>query len=97
MLTLDTDRADALTEKYNRIFRMYGCKYRLVSGKAIPVVNDLEIKEISKAMNTGVDATDTAYSEAISLLSDCFCSTTTRQPKNPRNSKKYHSTDTTYE
>ena len=43
---------------------------RLVSGKAIPVVNDLEIQEISKAMNTGVDATDTAYSEAISLLSE---------------------------
>lgn len=70
VLTLDTDRADALAEKYNRIFRMHGCKYRLVSGKAIPVVNDLEIQEISKAMNTGVDATDTAYSEAISLLSE---------------------------
>ena len=59
-----------MAEKYNRIFRLHGCKYRLVSGKAIPVVNDLEIKEISKAMHTGVDATDTAYSEAISLLSE---------------------------
>ena len=67
---------------------MHGCKYRLVSGKAIPVVNDLEIKEISKAMNTGVDATDTAYSEAISLLSDCFCSTTTRQPMEPTKQQK---------
>lgn len=70
VLTLDTDRADALVEKYNRIFRMHGCKYRLVSGKAIPVVNDLEIQAISKAMNTGVDATDTAYIEAIALLSE---------------------------
>ena len=70
VLTLDTDRADALTEKYNRIFRMHGCKYRLVNGKAIPVVNDLEIQEISKALNTGVNATDTAYSEAIALLSE---------------------------
>lgn len=70
VLTSDTDRADALAEKYNRIFRMHGCKYRLVDGKAIPVVNDLEIQEISKAMNTGIDATDTAYSEAISLLSE---------------------------
>lgn len=59
-----------MAEKYNRIFRLRGCKYRLVSGKAIPVVNDLEIQEISKAMHTGVDATDTAYSEAISLLSE---------------------------
>ena len=70
VLTLDTDRADALAEKYNRIFRMHGCKYRLVGGKAIPVVNDLEIQEISKAMNTGVESTDTAYSEAIALLSE---------------------------
>ena len=70
VLTLDTDRADALAEKYNRVFRMHGCKYRLVSGKAIPIINDLENQEISKAMNTGVDSTDTAYNEAIALLSE---------------------------
>ncbi len=70
VLTLDPKRADALEEKYNRIFRMHGCKYRLVNGKVIPIANDIEIQEISKALHTGVDATDTAYNEAIALLAE---------------------------
>lgn len=70
VLTLDPQKADKLMDKYNNIFRMHGCKYRLVDGKAIPVVNDLEIQEITKALNTGVDATDNAYSEALSQLSN---------------------------
>ena len=70
VLKLDTARADLLAEKYNRIFRMHGCRYRLVNGKAIPVLNDLEIREISKAMNTGIEAVDSAYNEAITLFSN---------------------------
>lgn len=69
VLTLDPDRAGTLAEKYNKIFRLHGCKYRLVNGRVVPIVNELEIREITKAMNTGVEATDTAYKEAISLLS----------------------------
>lgn len=69
VLEQDPYIADALTEKYNQIFRLHGCKYRVFKDKVIPVVNDLEIQEMSKALNTGVEGTDHAYNEAIVLLS----------------------------
>ena len=70
VLALEDVRTKELTEKYNRIFRMHGCKYRLVNGRVVPLVNELEIKEISKALNTGIESVDAAYNEAISLLAD---------------------------
>ena len=70
VLTLDVDRADSLAKKYNQIFRMHGCKYRLVGGRVIPVVNEIEIQEISNALNTGVETVDAMYSAAITLLSE---------------------------
>ena len=70
VLILDPKRSKTLADKYNRIFRMHGCKYRLIDGKAVPIVDELEIQEISKALHTGVKATDTAYSEALALLSE---------------------------
>lgn len=70
VLTLDPQRSKSLTDKYNLIFRMQGCKYRLINGKVLPVMNDFEIREISQAMNTKIDAVDAAYNEAVSLFSD---------------------------
>lgn len=70
VLMLDPQRSDILEEKYNKIFRFHGCKYRLLNKKAIPIVNDLEINEMNKALHTGVDSTDTAYNEAIALLAN---------------------------
>ena len=58
VLTIDAKIRDSLSEKYNLIFRMHGCPYRIVNYKVIPVVNDMEIGEIKKALNTGVSATD---------------------------------------
>ncbi len=56
-------------EKYNNMFRYHGCKYRILNKIIIPTMTDLEMKEISKAMNTGIDSVDTAYNEALKLFS----------------------------
>ena len=70
VLELDNNKAPDLSDKYNRIFRLHGCKYRLVNGKAIPIVNDLEINVISQALQTGIASVDASYREAIILLSE---------------------------
>ena len=70
VLTVDKDIEDALIEKYNQIFRLHGCRYRLINGRVVPIVNELEIQQIKKAINTGVDGTDRAYNEALALFSN---------------------------
>lgn len=70
VLTVDKDIEDALEKKYNQIFRLHGCRYRLINGKVVPIVNELEIQQIKKAINTGIEGTDRAYNEALALFSD---------------------------
>lgn len=70
VLTVDKDIEDALIEKYNQIFRLHGCRYRLINGRVVPIVNELEIQQIKKAINTGIDGTDRAYNEALALFSN---------------------------
>lgn len=69
VLMIDAEKSKALEGKYDRVFRMHGCKYRIVDGKTVPIVDDIEIQEINRAMKTGVVSTDKAFSEALSLLS----------------------------
>lgn len=69
-LEIDPQRADKLEEKYNQIFRKHGIKYRLLNGRVVPIVTDIEIEEMSKALHTGESSTDIAYAEAIKLLSE---------------------------
>lgn len=59
-----------LKEQINEILKYQGYRYRIEGGKVIPVVNDEELTEIHKAMNTGIESVDKSYHEAVKLLSE---------------------------
>ena len=69
-LAIDENRAEKLAEKYNLIFKMNGCRYRVLNGSVIPVADELELEEMNRATITGIESVDSAYSEAVKLLSE---------------------------
>jgi len=66
----DDKRKEKLSDKYNRLFRFNGCKYRVVNYKVIPVMSDIEIEDLKKASMTGINEVDVAFNEALDLLSN---------------------------
>lgn len=66
VLSLDDSKKDNLANKYNIIFRVNGCPYRVVNYKVIPIVNDIEIKEMGNATNTGIGMVKTGIVEKAS-------------------------------
>ena len=71
-LSLEVDETirDNLSKKYNKVFAVHGCKYRIVEYKVLPIISEIEINEIKNSAHSALQPIDDSITGAVELMSN---------------------------
>jgi len=68
--TKDKDYADKMTKEFNRILEEEVAAYRILDGQVVPIVNEGELHEIEKTIESDYESVSRHMKKALELYSD---------------------------